>query len=87
MFAFWFTFCFLLFWFIVAPITVAIIGYIADEKQFQYGRNPFRRVCKKCGAHQNVMEYYGNRKQWEEVYPLGNNENCECHSYASKPLY
>ena len=54
---------------------------------FRWGKNPFRRYCKKCGACQ-VM--YGSNIQgcehdtwWEEVYPIGDNPDCKCHKYAT----
>jgi hypothetical protein len=53
------------------------------QNLFEYN-NPFSRTCKKCGAHQNQYCYSYNDREtwWEEMYPIGNDPNCKCHSYA-----
>lgn len=54
---------------------------------FKRGHNPYNRICKRCGAHQDMYQsnIEGNESDfwWEEVYPIGNNPNCKCHKYAS----
>lgn len=48
--------------------------------------NPYRRHCKKCNAHQIMyssnIEGHASDIWWQEVYPIGNNEKCICHSYS-----
>ena len=48
--------------------------------------NPYRRYCKKCNSHQVMyssnIEGQENDHWWEEVYPIGNNEKCKCHSFS-----
>ena len=53
---------------------------------FKAGHNPYARICKKCGSHQNMyrsnIEGMESDVWWEEVYPIGNNPKCECHKYS-----
>ena len=59
---------------------------IKEYLQFKQGRNPFNRICKKCGSHQDQyqsnIEGCSHQSWWSEVYPLGNNPDCKCHSYS-----
>ncbi len=42
---------------------------LANRHTWEY-RNPFDRVCTKCGRHENAYQYsWGGRSWWEEVYP------------------
>ena len=54
-----------------------------EDALFEYDDpNPFRRKCKKCGQWQ--AEYsldYHKPGWWEEIYPLGDDPNCECKKY------
>lgn len=51
------------------------------EMRYSWGRNPFHRICKNCGAHQVVFKSrFGS--WWEEVYPIGNDPDCKCHADA-----
>lgn len=73
---------------IIATITVVIPSILLIKKAllFRYDKqNPYRRYCKKCGACQiqyesNVIGH--NDTWWQEVYPIGNDEKCKCHSYS-----
>lgn len=60
---------------------------INEWRLFKQGRNPYKRICRKCGAHQDLyqsnIEGCEHAMWWEEVYPIGNNPKCKCHSYAS----
>jgi len=62
------------------------IKWIRSLLLFKKGHNPFHRICKKCGAnqHQYRSNIEGNEHEtwWEEVYPIGNDEKCKCHSYS-----
>ncbi len=52
---------------------------------FKCGHNPYARICKRCGAHQNMYQSNiedDNSTWWEDVYPIGNNEKCKCHSFT-----
>ena len=70
-----------------------IIGFIwlicrkiQETFLFKKGRNPYHRICRKCGAHQNMyqsnIEGLESHYWWEDVYPIGNNENCLCHKFT-----
>ena len=52
---------------------------------FKTGRNPYHRICKKCGSHQEQYHEAGRPHctWWERMYPLGNDENCKCHQYTN----
>jgi hypothetical protein len=51
---------------------------IINMLRYKRGRNPYHRICRKCGAHQVVYEScFGT--WWDEVYPIGNDPNCKCH--------
>ncbi len=66
-------------------LILSLIKYILTKLQFKKGHNPFCRICKKCGAYQNMYESNVegcDLTWWEEVYPIGNDPNCKCHSYA-----
>lgn len=56
------------------PIIAAVINAI----NYKPGRNPYHRICRKCGQHQ-IMYQSCFGSWWEEVYPLGNNPECRCH--------
>ena len=70
----------------VGLTVLAIIYSIKERRQFKRGHNPFTRICKSCGAHQD--QYRSNVEGWEhhtwwvEMSPVGNDPNCKCHSYA-----
>lgn len=58
--------------------------HIHGNHLFKKGRNPYHRICKKCGAHQEQFHEI-ERPQcnwWEEVYPIGNDPKCKCHRYG-----
>lgn len=59
---------------------------IREWMLFKEGHNPFARICKKCGAHQNQyrsnIEGHENQTWWASVYPIGDDPDCRCHSYA-----
>ncbi|MES2428295.1 MAG: hypothetical protein V4560_15045 [Bacteroidota bacterium] len=65
---------------------IAIACSIVEWSYFKSGRNPYIRICKKCGSHQNQyrsnIEGQETHTWWEEVYPVGNNEKCKCHSFS-----
>lgn len=65
---------------------IAISLRVRENMQFKHGRNPFSRICKDCGAHQDQyrsnIEGCEHQTWWVEVYPIGNNPECKCHSYA-----
>ena len=71
-------------------IAIAIIRFIINavkfHKLFKRSHNPYYRICKKCGSHQSMyqsnIEGCENDVWWERVYPLGNDEKCQCHSYT-----
>ncbi len=71
--------------FAIVAIILFIRGII-EACTFKKGRNPYNRICKKCGSHQDMyqsnIEGNENHIWWEEVYPIGNDENCKCHKYA-----
>lgn len=78
---------------IICIVIVLLIGYglnrvndyIEGNHLFKYDdTNPYRRKCKKCGAQQDLHHYSWNPRAtwWEEMYPIGNDPNCECHKYA-----
>lgn len=77
---------YILFAFIILGAIWAAIRQVKISVLFKIGRNPFIRVCRKCGAHQSQyqsnIEGMDHITWWEEVYPIGNNENCQCHKYA-----
>jgi len=79
-------FIYILFVFIVGGSIWAAIRQIKIMLLFKQGHNPFNRICKKCGSHQ--VQYQSNIEGqshvtwWQEVYPIGNNEKCQCHKYA-----
>lgn len=64
----------------------AVIMNTIENLQFKRGRNPYSRICKECGAQQDLyqsnIEGWKKRTWWVEMYPIGNNPNCKCHSYA-----
>lgn len=72
--------------FIFLATVWAAIRQIKIMGLFKQGHNPFNRICKKCGAHQSQyqsnIEGCEHNTWWEEVYPIGNDENCQCHKYA-----
>lgn len=81
-------FIFLLMFGAIASIIYLIVHNIRTRIYFKYdSQNPYRRSCKKCGAHQNAycqsMQTWNNQ-WWEEVYPLGNNPDCGCHKFAEQ---
>jgi hypothetical protein len=53
-----------------------------NTRLFKQGRNPYHRICKKCGAHQDLFCDGYKAEWWEEVYPIGNNPDCDCHKQA-----
>lgn len=57
-----------------------IIRAIQEWRRYNPGHNPCSRICKHCGSHQHM---YSNPSTganwWEEVYPIGNNPDCDCH--------
>lgn len=71
---------------IVAVIYFLINAYVKERRQFKPGHNPYARICRKCGAHQHQhrsnVEGFEHHTWWEEMYPIGNDPNCKCHSYA-----
>ena len=64
----------------IAAGVIAVL--IVHKLSYRYakGRNPYHRICKKCGQHQNMMSlsYDPAITWWEEVYPEGNNPKCSC---------
>lgn len=78
----------IIFFILLIFLFLLIIGYqsyhfIKQIRIFKRGRNPYHRICKKCGAHQvYYTSIYTRYSWWGEIYPIGNNENCECHKYA-----
>jgi hypothetical protein len=80
-------FCIVFFGIMVFISLLLIIRQIRITMLFKNGHNPYVRICRKCGATQN--QYQTNYENdidpliwWEEVYPIGNDENCPCHKYA-----
>lgn len=77
-------------WCFIAILLIGLYHWIRRSIRqsilFKLGRNPYRRVCKKCGSCQTMyssnIEGLEEVSWWEEVYPIGDNPNCECHSYA-----
>lgn len=70
---------------IVLGGVLAIFLKTKESLLFRGGRNPYHRICKKCGSHQNMYKSNiegNNSTWWEDVYPIGNDENCKCHSYS-----
>jgi hypothetical protein len=65
----------------IISMIIAVVIIVKHHLQFKKGDNPFHRICRKCGAHQVEYDRFGVT-QWEEIYPIGNDENCSCHSYA-----
>lgn len=65
---------------------IGVIFWLREVSLFKATDNPYKRECKKCGAHQDMyqsnVEGLEHKTWWEEVYPIGNNPNCECHKYA-----
>lgn len=58
--------------------------WLKEKCLFRYGRNPYRRECKRCGQWQTNYSFpdYGSRNNWwEEIYPVGNDPKCECKKY------
>jgi len=78
--------------FMVLVFSIVISGilsafFVIKEKLlFKKGHTPYSRICKKCNSHQIMyssnIEGEENIHWWQEVYPIGNNEKCKCHSYA-----
>jgi hypothetical protein len=71
---------------LAAPI-YSIILKLIERRYFKEGRNPYERICKKCGCHQELHEgyvYEWNCIWWEDVPPFGDNPNCECHICTHK---
>lgn len=64
-------------------IIVGLIFFLILLEKLRYNSdgNPYRRVCKKCGATQVQYESV-NGTWWGEVYPIGNDPNCICHKDA-----
>lgn len=74
--------------------TVVVIicqSYYVNHVLFRKGNNPYQRICRKCGAHQHMYQSNVKGREhvtwWAEVYPVGDNEDCACHKYASNQDY
>ena len=78
---------FILTGFVVSMLAIGHTFYTAIKvnRQFKYDDNPFRRHCGKCGAQQDNYHEAGNTGNtwWEEMYPIGNDPDCKCHTYAN----
>lgn len=66
--------------------TYSLYRGIVSAMLFKYDKyNPYRRHCKKCNSHQVMYSSNiegDNSWWWEEVYPIGNNDKCKCHSFS-----
>lgn len=66
----------------------AIMGF-KEIFLFKIGHNPYKRICKKCGAVQDNYRsnVEGDDSVWWEVVYAGNDENCDCHRHAEYRNY
>jgi hypothetical protein len=68
-------------------VNLMVLSWVFESLQFKPGHNKFARICRQCGAHQNKYRSNvigENREWWEEVYPIGNDPDCSCHTYARR---
>lgn len=63
-------------------IILLIRSSYREKILFKYDTNPYRRICKKCNAQQEVKcwNWDWNADWWEETSE-GNNSNCRCKKY------
>lgn len=70
------------------PVTAIVLWYVEifiPWRLFKQGRNPYHRICKKCGCNQELYSWNiedVNESWWEDVNPIGDDPNCKCHKYS-----
>ena len=73
-----------LFFVALAYISKWIAEGIWGEEIFNYGRNPFRRYCKKCRQQQDKHDWswnnaFSHKTGWWEDTGMIMDIDCECH--------
>lgn len=54
-----------------------------NDPLFEYGRNPWRRQCKRCGQQQDQHTWsWGGESWWEDMGAIAD-KNCKCHEYST----
>lgn len=74
--------------FIVFGVAVVGVGLLDVDHQFEYTRNPFRRICKTCEQQQDKYDWSWNnalsyQTGWWEDTGQTIDSNCDCHKYST----
>jgi hypothetical protein len=73
--------------FFVPPVFLVLLGLhkVYMMTVFRRGRNPFSRICRRCGQQQDMHCWswsspgYG---WWEDMQDIPD-ENCRCHKFST----